>query len=322
MLRSLLSERCVQLHITPVCMLHIAQYRPREAFMLSAADCGPGGGERGAGCKEGADTCTVRGSGHHIHICQQQVTHRTHECTLHRSWTRWCPACILLGMMNFSIAHQTSQGAREKSNRSCWAWGVNASVVLLPPRPEVRATDAFLKEGEQERRRALLEEMLAAADRGSMSWDDAEVRVCCEELSPAGFTLVCAQYHFPPLPASPWQQVLAAVHIASVQLAMTMKISTHFEPLPYGFAQDGPGWSADFPSSSSSGAGSSASSGSQEGLQPQLARAASPAASSAAADMDYAEPPAFPVFNFLSQVRSIRMTTSAAHASALYMRCN
>ncbi len=41
----------------------------------------------------------------------------------------------------------------------------------------MRATDEFLKEGAQERRRALLEEMLASADRGSMSWDDAAAEV-------------------------------------------------------------------------------------------------------------------------------------------------
>ena len=43
-------------------------------------------------------------------------------------------------------------------------------------RRDPRATDAFLAEGEAERRRALLNEMLSAADRGAMSWDEDEVR--------------------------------------------------------------------------------------------------------------------------------------------------
>ena len=65
----------------------------------------------------------------------------------------------------------------------CWEWSVHWALecpactlvaAAALPRPEVRATDAFLNEGAQERRRALLEEMLLAADRGSMSWDGTE----------------------------------------------------------------------------------------------------------------------------------------------------
>jgi hypothetical protein len=62
--------------------------------------------------------------------------------------------------------------------------------------------------------------------------------------------------------------------------------------------QEGPGWSADFPSSASS----AASSQDGWGRQPQLARAPEAAG---AADVEYAEPPAFPVFNFLSQARDL-----------------